>query len=263
MASASFTILGCGTSTGVPLPGCNCIICSSKDPKNKRTRCSAWIQTSTGSSIIIDTPADFRFQTLTHGVKKVDAVLYTHAHADHIMGMDDLRGFNFFSKTSIPCYSNKATLSQLKRIFSYIFEPDPNYEGGMLPQLDLVEIDSRQAINVCGLKIQPFELLHGKMQVLGFRIGDLAYATDCNFISEATIGILKGLKTLVLDGLRYEPHRTHFTIPQALEAAAKIGAETTYLTHLTHSIDYQAVSASLPVGVKLAYDGLRVEVDEG
>lgn len=252
-------ILGTGTSTGVPIPGCGCAVCSSPEPKNKRTRTSAVLRMDDGRNILIDASPDLRFQCLTHNVRRIDAVLFTHAHADHILGVDDLRAFNFIQRNTIPCYGSATTLAEIRRFFSYIFKPDPNYEGGAVAQLDLHELTPYSEINP-GVQIKTFELQHGKIAVTGYRIGSLAYATDCNGVPGRTMEALRGIDTLIIDGLRYEPHRTHFTIPEAIDVAAQIGAKRTILIHLTHTIDHEAVTASLPVGVELAYDGMTIEI---
>ena len=253
-------ILGCGTSTGVPIPGCPCPICNSADPRNNRTRTSALITLDNGSSLLIDTTTDLRLQALRSEVKRVDAVLFTHHHSDHVLGLDDLRGFNFVQHGSIQCFGSKNTLAELRRVFPYAFKPPPDYLGGLLVQLDFHEIEAPQPFTASGATVLPFLLMHGPMPVMGFRIGCFAYATDCNHIPAESKKLLQGLKCLVLDGLRYEAHATHFSIPQAVEIALEIGAETTYLTHMTHSVDYEAVSARLPAQVRLAYDGLAIEL---
>ena len=255
-------LLGCGTSTGVPLVGCRCPVCTSSNPKNKRSRTSALLRLGSGRNVLIDASTDLRSQCLTHDVRAVDAVIFTHAHADHILGIEDLRAFNFLYHKPIPCYGTAFTLGEIKRFYGYIFTPDPTYEGGALVQLTLHEIQQYSEFEVCGTAIKSFLLPHGKMDVTGFRIGKFGYATDCNGIPEESLNILRGVDILILDALREEPHRTHFTIAQALEAAARIGAKKTYLTHMTHSVDYDAVMAKLPPSVELAYDGLTFEVDE-
>lgn len=210
--------------------------------------------------MLIDTSADLRSQALAFGLKSVDAVLYTHAHADHIMGMDDLRCFNFYKHGPIPCFSNKPTLEALRRTFPYIFEQDPNYEGGLLPKLSLHEIEAGKPFVVCDYEFYPFELQHARLQVLGFRVGDFAYATDCKVMPESSRQALKGVKHLVLDGLRFEQHRTHLTIAEAIALATELEIPLTYLTHMTHTVDYASVSAELPAHVKLAHDGLQIPV---
>ena len=252
-------ILGSGTSTGVPLPGCECKVCLSTDLKNKRTRTSAVVKVNPDFNILIDTSTDLRYQTLTYGIKNINAVLYTHSHADHILGIDDLRGFNFIQKSVIPCYGSEETVSEIKRFFQYIFTQDSNYEGGMLPQIAMHVINDYEIFNVGPVTVQSFALKHGRTKTNGFRIGEMAYATDCNFIPDESKELLQGLKVLILDGLRYEDHRSHFTIPKAIEIAQELKAEATYLIHMTHSIDHNEVSRNLPATIHLAYDGLQLD----
>ena len=251
------TILGCGTSTGVPVPSCECAVCLSTNPKNSRLRASIAIQTPSGQNIVIDTSPDFRQQVLRANIRKIDAVLYTHAHADHILGLDDLRSFNF-SHGAIACYATKTAWEGIQKTFDYVFNPSPNYKGGGLPKIERHFFEPFEQIEICGEKIITFQMMHGDMEVIGFRIGSFAYATDCNFIPERTMQILQGVKTLVIDGLRYQPHSTHFTIDQALEVAAKLKVERALLTHYTHAVDYNEVSAKLPEGRELAYDGMEL-----
>lgn len=253
-------ILGSGTSTGVPVPGCTCAVCNSKNPKNNRLRTSAALLLDTQEVILIDTSIDLRQQALKYGIKRVDAVLYTHLHADHIFGLDDLRCFNLISRRSIPCYATAHTIDALKSTFSYAFNENYSYQGGLLPQLELIEFKSGDQFKTCDLDIQSFPILHGELEVSGFRVGDLAYATDCNFISTESRNLIRGVKTLILDGLRFEAHRTHFTIEEAIEVARDIGAQQTYLIHMNHSVEHESVNAKLPHGVSLAYDGLSIEV---
>jgi phosphoribosyl 1,2-cyclic phosphate phosphodiesterase len=251
-------ILGCGTSTGVPMPGCECAVCLSPNPRNKRSRTSALVKVNDTFNILIDTSTDLRWQALNWNIKTINSVLFTHSHADHILGLDDLRGFNFSQKTSIPCYGTIQTLKEIRRCFSYIFEPNDDYEGGLLPQISLHQIDPTRPFNVGPISIQPFQLMHGKMPVVGFKIGEMAYATDCNFIPEETKSLLSGIKVLVLDALRYEEHKTHFTIPKAIQVAQELGAESTYFVHMTHAVDYETVQRNLPENIYLAYDGLEI-----
>ena len=241
------TILGCGTSTGVPVPACTCAVCS------------ALLQHPSGFNLLIDTSPDLRTQALRHNISHLDAVLYTHSHADHVLGLDDLRAFNFIHGRAIDCYASAATFASLERTFPYVFHLDPHYEGGLLPQIVKHEIAAGQTVSIGPFSVQALALKHGRGDVLGYRFGDIAYATDCNFLPPETFDALRGVRYLVLDGLRFEEHRTHFTIPQAIEVAAQIGAQTTYLTHTTHSVDYHEISATLPKGVSLAYDGLIID----
>lgn len=252
------TILGSGTSTGVPLPGCRCEVCLSADPKNKRLRSSIVLDFVDGAKILVDTSPDLRYQALRNGITELTAVLLTHAHSDHILGFDDLRAFNFTSGKSVPCYATTATFEGIKRTFWYIFQSPQSYQGGMLTQVAFHALNPGVPFSVSGHQFTPIQLYHGEMEVMGYRHSNFAYLTDCNQIPEASYASLKNLDLLILDGLRYEPHKTHFTIPQAIEVAARIGAKRTYLTHLSHNVDYNAVMAKLPSGVELAYDGLSL-----
>lgn len=249
------TLLGTGTSTGVPLIGCRCPVCTSDDPRNRRLRPSMMLEVG-GAVILIDTSSDFRQQALRFGIPRIDAVLFTHMHADHILGLDDLRIYNFRQRASIPCFGSEETLAALRRTFRYAFEEVS--EGGGVPSIDLVAVDG--PFEAAGHSITPVPLFHGSLLVYGYRIGEFAYLTDCNRIPEKSWPLLEGLDVLVLDGLRYRPHSTHFNVEQALEAAAKIGARRTLLTHIAHEIDHTAPRFPLPEGVEFGYDGLVFEV---
>ncbi len=251
-------ILGCGTSTGVPVPGCTCPVCSSPNPKNHRSRTSALIKVNNSFNILIDASTDLRWQALSWKIPSINAVLFTHSHADHILGIDDLRSFNYIQNSSIPCYGTIEAFKEIKRCFSYIFEPDQQYEGGLLAQLTLNPIDPQRPFNVGPVSVQPFKLMHGKLPVTGYRFGDLAYATDCNFIPDESKDMLRGIKVLVLDALRFEPHRTHFTIAEAINMAQELQAQSTYLVHMSHSVDYDVTTRNLSNNIFLAYDGLEI-----
>jgi len=250
------TMLGSGTSTGVPVIGCTCAVCASTHPRNRRTRPGLKLEWD-GAVVLVDTSIDLREQALRHGLPRVDAVLYTHAHVDHIFGLDDLRVFNFRQRRPIPCYGSGETLASLRRVYAYAFED--GQEGGGKPQLDLIAIEG--AFDLLGARVVPVPVWHGTMPVLGFRIGRFAYVTDCSVIPEPSFALLEGLDTLILDALRYRPHATHFSVEQAVAAAARIGARRTYLTHLAHDIDYAEPAVSLPAGVELGYDGLLLDLD--
>ncbi|HEX9669012.1 MAG TPA: MBL fold metallo-hydrolase, partial [Thermoanaerobaculia bacterium] len=245
-----------GTSTGVPVIGCTCSVCTSDNPRNKRWRAGLRLELERGVALV-DTPTDFRAQALRYGVHRVDAVLFTHAHADHVFGLDDLRIFNFRQRTAIRCYASAPTLAMLRRYFAYAFED--GQEGGGKPMLDLVEV--REPFDLLGRRIVPVPVWHGELEVYGYRLGDFAYVTDCSRIPEESFRLLEGVRTLVLGALRYRPHPTHFTVEEAIQAAARIGAERTFLTHLTHDIDHDAPAVPLPPGVGFGYDGLTLEVD--
>lgn len=252
----TLTILGSGTSTGIPVIGCNCPVCRSADPRNHRTRCSALLNYR-NCNILIDTSTDLRQQMLREDIHHIDAVLYTHSHADHLHGIDDLRAFTRHNEPAIPLYGSASTLDKIRRNFAYIF--DPEAEPGYIPQLTTSPV--HQSFSLCGLELIPVPLLHGTMEVFGYRVGPLAYLTDCNAIPETSRELLDGVEFLVIDGLRIKPHRTHFNIGQAVAMAREIGAKQTWLTHLSHEIDHQRHEQELPPGVALAFDGQQVEID--
>ena len=250
------TMLGSGTSTGVPVIGCPCAVCRSENPRNKRWRTGLKLEMEEGV-VLVDTPTDLRAQALRFGLPRVDAVLFTHSHADHIFGLDDVRIFNFRQRAAIPCYGSEPTLTNIRRTFAYVFET--TQEGGGKPQLDLIPV--REPFEVMGLRVVPVPVWHGDTEVFGYRIGRFAYVTDCNLIPETSYRLLAGVEVLILDALRYRPHSTHFSVEEAMEAAARIGARRTILTHLAHEVDYGAPQVPLAPGVELGYDGLAFDVD--
>ncbi|MEM8961886.1 MAG: MBL fold metallo-hydrolase [Acidobacteriota bacterium] len=258
MTSLKVTVLGCGTSTGVPLIGCTCVVCTSEDPKNHRLRPGLALEFE-GRTVLVDTPPDLRQQAIEHRIDRVDAVLYTHAHADHVLGFDDLRAFTMRHGGEIPIYGARETLDRLYGWFRYAFDGNATTPGTSRPRLVAREI---QGVfwPVEGLEVEPIEVWHGPLSVLAFRIGRFAYATDCNYIPDAAIERLRGVDVLILDGLRYRPHSTHFAIAESIEVAARIGAARTYLTHLSHEVDYTAPAIDMPATVEFAYDGLVLEL---
>lgn len=251
------TFLGTGTSQGVPVIACHCQVCQSTDPKDNRLRSSILLEYN-GYTVVVDTGPDFRYQMLRQKVDRLDAVLMTHSHKDHIAGLDDVRAYNYQQQQSIPIYSNKATHDALRKEFYYAFS-DYKYPG--VPQLELEEIQAGEAFELYGESILPIEVMHFKMPVLGFRIGDFAYITDAKTIAEESYAQLAGVKVLVLNALQKEPHISHLTLEEALEVAQRIGPDQTYLTHISHRFGQHAdIQQELPAGVFVAYDGLQLSV---
>lgn len=249
-------ILGCGTSTGVPVIGCHCEVCSSTDPRNRRTRSSLLVQTD-GRNILIDTTTDLRAQALANGLERVDAVLYTHAHADHIHGIDDLRAFNLAAGgNAIPCYGKKETIDRIRSIFEYIFTADGR--DGWKPNLTTTEVSSDFMAGETA--VSPVEVMHGEALILGYRIGKFAYLTDCSRIPPGSMEKLRGLDLLILGALRHKPHPTHFSVDEAIKASASLEPRRTILTHLGHNLDYTKENPALPDGFELAYDGMIIEL---
>ncbi|MEC9091529.1 MAG: MBL fold metallo-hydrolase, partial [Planctomycetota bacterium] len=255
--SGQLVVLGTGTSVGVPALGCGCSVCRSDHPRNKRTRCSVIVGLPEGN-LLIDTSPDMRAQLLREGVGMVDSVAYTHAHADHIMGMDDLRVFQFYLGQGVPVYCETGVQTTLRAAFSYAFETVEQTHPGAIPSIEFHEIRPLESFQVLGAEVLPLRLQHGpRFQVLGFRIGNIGYCTDTNFIPDESIDCLADLDVLILDALRYDPHPTHLSLKNAIEVAERIGAKKTYLTHCSCRLDYQTVNEQSPPGIEMAYDGLR------
>jgi phosphoribosyl 1,2-cyclic phosphate phosphodiesterase len=254
----TFTFLGTGTSHGIPLIACPCEVCHSDDPRDKRQRTSGLIQ-SAHTSVVFDTGPDFRQQMLQARVDYLSAVVFTHQHKDHTAGLDDVRAYNFLQSRDMPVYATPAVQQHLRREYYYIFE-QPDYPG--VPKLTLHTIDPEQDLAIGDIRLTPIPMMHGKMPVLGYRCGDLAYLTDTNYIPDDSRAKLRGLRTLVLDAVRREPHHSHFTIDEAIDVAQQIGAEQTYFIHMSHLLGSHAeAEAELPPGIYLSYDGLTVEVE--
>ena len=257
--SLSLTLLGSGTSSGVPLIGCECQVCQSKHSKNKRLRASALLQINQ-KNFLIDTSTDLRQQALTFKINRVDAVLYTHPHADHTHGIDELRSYNFIQKEIIPIFGNAWTEREIHQKFTYAFN-EKNKVGGGSPCLQFHLIETKSPfIDVLGEKIIPISLEHGKEECVGYRIGSLAYITDCQVIPPASLERLKKLDILVLDCVRIAPHATHLNLENALSIISKLKPKKTFLTHLGHEMDYVYWSKNLPKKVYLAYDGLKISI---
>ena len=254
------TFLGTGTSFGVPQIGCDCAVCRSDDPRDRRTRSGALLETDTGT-ILLDTPPELRLQLIAAGVARVDAVLYTHEHADHINGIDDLRIFTVRRRDPLPIYGPPETLDRLRTSFNYIFDDAVRpYEGTSKPRLTMHAVEPGRPIRVAGVETLPLAFAHGHVRVFGYRFGPLAYITDVKSIPPAEREQLRGLDVLVLNALWWRPHPTHLSIGEAVQTASDLGARRTYLTHLTHETGHQALAAELPAGVSPAYDGLTVEI---
>ncbi len=251
------TFLGTGTSQGVPIIACDCEVCKSDDPRDKRLRSSVLVETE-HTNIVIDTGPDFRQQMLREKVQKVDAILFTHGHKDHTAGFDDIRGFNWKTKTEMDVFANEEVEVVLKRDFYYAFAEN-KYPG--VPNLDLHVIHNDKFM-IRDLEVQPIEVLHYKLPVFGYRIGDFSYITDANYISEEEKNKLRGSKVLVLNALRKTDHISHFTLDQAVTLAQEIDADQTYIIHMSHQMGFhEEVDAELPIGINLAYDELQVLVD--
>ncbi len=256
---ASILVLGSGTSVGVPMIGCHCKACISDDPRDKRLRPSVLLRLG-DKRILIDTSPDFRYQALRYGIERVDAILYTHAHADHILGLDDVRPFNFMQRGNIPFYASASAWQTIERTFSYVFDANPSQSSR--PRLT-PNIFDREPISVAGICIQPVRALHGRGVVYGFRFGDCAYLTDHSEIPPESEDLLMGLDVLFLDALRNNPHPTHSTVEESLKTVARLQPKRAYFTHISHDLVHAATEARLPAHVHLAYDGLEIFVGWG
>ncbi|MDW8263093.1 MAG: MBL fold metallo-hydrolase [Phycisphaerales bacterium] len=247
--------LGTGTSAGVPMIGCHCDVCSSPDPRDKRSRCSVVIRYE-GHAILVDTAPELRLQAVAHGVDRIDAVVFTHAHADHIMGLDDIRRFNSLKGGPLDVWADARTMQTIQQCFAYAFR-EPKAEWKLFrPHLHSRLIEG--PFHLFGRQWLPIRLIHGDTEVLGFRIDDLAYCTDASEIPPESMELLRGLDVLVLDGLQERKHPTHLTIAEALAVVAELKPRQTWLTHISHQVRHAVIESALPPGVNLAYDGLRV-----
>ena len=255
------TFLGTGTSFGVPVVGCDCEACTSDDPRDRRTRHGALIGLE-GGTVLVDTPPELRLQLLSAGVEVVDAVWFTHVHADHIHGIDDLRVFTAHQRRDLPAFVPREYEALLRTRFQYIF--DHGYRppaGTTKPEIRLLPFDPGEVLTVVGHRFQPLAVPHGPVTVYGFRVGDLGYVTDGKYLPEAAMESLRGVRVLVLNALWFgRPHPTHFNVEEAVEAAREVGAERTYLIHLTHRVRHQELLDRLPDGILPAYDGLSIEI---
>lgn len=251
------TVLGSGTSSGVPTIGCTCEVCHSADPRDQRLRPSILLRYG-GHNVIVDTTPDFRAQVLRARLERLDAILYTHAHADHILGLDDVRPFNYRQRAPIPVFGTQETLDAIQRVFCYAFENGP--QESSVPKLDLRALDGAP-FELFGLEFAPIPLCHGKGTVLGFRFGRAAYLTDHSDIPEESRARLAGLDVLFLDALRHRPHPTHTTVEQAVRLVEELKPRRAFFTHMCHDLSHERTEAALPAHVRLAYDGLEIEVE--
>jgi phosphoribosyl 1,2-cyclic phosphate phosphodiesterase len=258
MSSLRITVLGSGTSSGVPTIGCPCEVCASTDPRDKRLRPSVLLQYE-DRNVVIDTTPDFRAQILRAGLRNLDAVVYTHAHADHILGLDDVRPFNYFQKSNIPLYATEETFAIIRRVFAYAFQDEPTESSR--PRLDLHVLDG-SPFPLFGREFVPIRLNHGRGTVYGFRFGRAAYLTDHSAIPEESKALLQDLDVLFLDALRRRPHPTHTTLDQAIEIVNELKPRRAFFTHMAHDLSHAETEESLPPHIRLAYDGLEIEVCE-
>jgi phosphoribosyl 1,2-cyclic phosphate phosphodiesterase len=253
--------LGTGTSFGVPQIGCECSVCRSTDPRDKRTRVGAVVQAD-GTSLLIDTPPELRLQLIATGVSTVDAVLFTHDHADHTHGLDDIRAISVLRGSPLPLYGPSETLSSLREKFPYVFDntirPQP---GTIKPEGSARALEAGVATRIGGLDVMPLAVPHGAMRVFGYRIGPVGYVTDAKMIPDDALALLAGVKVLVLNALFHQSHPTHLSFDEAVGVSRRIGAERTFLTHITHNDSHADLEANLPAGVYPAFDGLQVTVD--
>jgi phosphoribosyl 1,2-cyclic phosphate phosphodiesterase len=251
------TFLGTGTSQGVPFIGCECKVCTSPDPRDNRLRTSVWIETA-DASVVIDSGPDFRQQMLRANVRRLDALLFTHGHKDHIAGMDDIRAYNYHDGKAMDVYATTETQETIKREFQYIFA-EHTYPG--IPQVKLHTISNSEPFEINGLHIIPIRVLHYKMEVLGFRIGNFTYITDANHIDHSEIAKARGSKAFVLNALRHQQHPSHYTLSEAINMAGEVKADNSYFTHISHQLGtHSEIEKMLPAGMHLAYDGLVLEL---
>ncbi|MFG0246727.1 MAG: MBL fold metallo-hydrolase [Phycisphaerales bacterium JB052] len=262
--------LGTGTSAGIPVIACDCSVCTSTDPRDTRTRCSATLEftdeTGVERVILIDASPDLRTQVLRENITRIDAILFTHNHVDHTFGLDEVRRFNEVMKQSIPIYADEHTMNALGRVYQHIFSPHTNIQSSFIASLEPTIIFPYEPFELFGLRITPITLMHGKLPILGYRFDHpsspgplpLAYCTDTSEIPKDTYEHLDGVETLILDALRHRPHRTHFTVDQAIAAAERIAPSRTYLIHMTHDLAHQTTDTTLPDDISLAYDGLVI-----
>jgi len=253
---ATLTVLGSGTSMGVPTIGCDCAVCCSEDARDRRLRPSVLLEYA-DRHVLIDTTPDFREQAIRAGIRKLDAVLYTHGHADHILGLDDLRPLSFHHPGRLPLYADAPTARSLRRIFAYIFDEENTYASKA--QVELVDIIG--AFELFGAQVEPVHVMHGDDEIHGFRFGNAAYLTDFSDIPAASMARLRGLDILFLDALRHKPHPTHSTVENSLKLVEELAPRRAFFTHISHDLAHEETNAGLPKHVRLAHDGLKLEFE--
>jgi len=259
MGDVTITVLGSGTSVGVPTIGCDCKVCRSEDPRDRRLRPSVLVSYS-GRNILIDSGPDFRQQALRAGIRRIDAILFTHSHADHIMGLDDVRPFNYRQKDPIPIYGSDSTIAHIRNSFRYIFETTPTQSS--IPKI-VPHCLNGSALNLFGLEFTLVPLKHGDGDCLGFRFARAAYLTDHSEIPENSLPLLQDLDVLFLDALRYKPHPTHSTVDRSLTYVEALKPKRAFFTHICHDLGHERAESLLPPHVRLAYDGLQLQVESG
>jgi phosphoribosyl 1,2-cyclic phosphate phosphodiesterase len=253
---ATLTVLGSGTSMGVPTIGCDCAVCHSTDPHDRRTRPSIMVEYE-GRLVLIDTTPDFREQAIRERIEHVDAVLYTHTHADHILGIDDLRPLSFHRPGKIPLYARPEAADFLRAMFSYIFDAD--YKFGGIARVELKNLDG--PVDLFGVRFEPVVVIHGETEIYGFRFGSAAYLTDFSDVPETSLERLQGLDILFLDALRRKPHPTHSTVENSLRIVNQLRPKRAFFTHICHDLPHQATNATLPPNVRLSYDGMKLDFE--
>jgi phosphoribosyl 1,2-cyclic phosphate phosphodiesterase len=257
---AILTFLGTGTSMGVPTLGCHCAVCTSTDPHNRRTRPSVRLDYN-GRTVLIDTGPDFHAQALREGIRRVDAVLYTHGHADHVMGFDDLRPLSFHAKGDIPVYADEATADNIERIFEYTFRKEDRYPTSARVQIHRINPEPGSGSEIFGACFQRIPVTHGRDEITGYRFGTAAYLTDLSDLPEVSFPLLQNLDVLILDALRREPHPSHAHLDKSISIVEKIKPRRAFFTHMSHELDHDATNATLPPHIRLAYDGLQINFE--